>query len=36
MDDQRKDHPDPKRNHSQQSLTHNVPTDDEENTNSSN
>ena len=37
MDDQRKDHPDPKipskRNYPQELQTHNVPTDDVENTN---
>ena len=36
IDDQREDHPDPerspKRNHIKQLLTHNVPTDDVENT----
>ena len=40
MDDQRKDHPDPKRlpkrSHSQQLQIHNLPTDDVENTNGTN
>ena len=40
MDDQRKDHHDPERSpqkdYSEQLQTHNVPTDDVENTNSTN
>ena len=40
MDDQKKDHPNPKRppkrNYPQQLQTYNVPTDDVENTNSLN
>ena len=40
MDYQNKDHPDPKktqkRNHPQQLQAHNVPNDDEENTNNTN
>ena len=36
MDDQRKDHIDPKRNHSKQLQTHNMPTYDVGNTNGTN